>query len=130
MAGQRQRDPAINLFLVFHNLDEMANGEDHAANRRRVLECAGATNLSETKTAQRRRLNIRLAIGAADLAYDQGLFGFLVSHNSVPYEAAACSPFWPSRRAMISVTLRPRRCATMRGLCWFFSASNTARTML
>src|SRR6185312_4485603 len=77
----------------FNNLDEVANREDHAADRRRVFKRAGAANLSQTQPAQSRGLNIGLAVGAANLAHRHGLLGFFVSHNSVPYEAVTCSPF-------------------------------------
>src|SRR5579871_2294231 len=114
----------------FNNLDEVAHGIDHAANARRVFERAGTADFAQTESTQRRSLDIRLAICATDLAHRQRLTGFLFNHDICPYEAAACSPFWPSRRAMISVTLRPRRWATMRGLCWFLNPSKIARTML
>ncbi len=69
---------------------------------------------------------------AADLAHRDGFLrgrDFFSAMAQFP-TPRACSPFWPSRREMISVTLRPRRWATMRGLLLICSASNIARTML
>src|SRR5690242_16772439 len=96
-------------FAFFNYLYEVPDCENHSANGRRVFERARAADLSQAQPAQSRCLNIGLAIGASNLAHGHCLPGFLLRHGSFPYEADACSPFWPSRRAMISVTLRPRR---------------------
>src|SRR5512146_3340831 len=69
-----------NLLLVSNNLDEVANGIDHAADGRRVFKRSGTAYLAEPKPAQCRGLDVGLAIGAADLAHDERLLGFLVSH--------------------------------------------------
>src|SRR5580692_6896236 len=108
----------------FNNLDEMLHRADHAAHRRRIFQRARAANLAEAEAAQRRFLLLRLARRTLDLTHGHG---FLRGHYLSP---AGVSAFEPSRREMISATLRPRRCAIMRGDCWDFSASNVARTML
>src|SRR6185295_16591539 len=99
------------LLVFFDDLDEVLDGIDHAAHRRRVFQGAGAADLAETKAPQGRGLNVRLAVGAADLAHGYRLtgFSFLLGHGSSLSTRAQASAVWSSRRARISDTLRPRR---------------------
>src|SRR5438105_10808934 len=71
------------LLALFHHLDEVFDGVDHAAHRRRIFQSAGAANLAKAKAAQSRRLNFGLAVGAADLAHRDRLTGFcfLLGHD-------------------------------------------------
>src|SRR5882757_9827688 len=57
------------LLAFFDDLDEVLDRVDHATHRGRVLQCAGAANFAETESAQGRRLNLGLAVGAADLPH-------------------------------------------------------------
>src|SRR6185312_14757420 len=65
------------LLAFFHDLDEVLDGADHAADRRRILKRARAANLAEAETAQRCFLFLRAARGASDLPHRHRLACFL-----------------------------------------------------
>src|SRR5882757_1688444 len=64
------------LFAFFDDLDEVLDRMDHAAHRGGIFQGASAADFSQAEPAQRRGLNLRLAVGAADLAHRNRLPGF------------------------------------------------------
>src|SRR5262249_10217290 len=77
------------LLVIFDDLDEVPHGMDHAAHRRGVFQGASAADFAETQAAQGGGLNVRLAIGAANLAHSHRFPGhrltglcFLLGHGS------------------------------------------------
>src|SRR5690606_4523596 len=107
------------------DLDEVRDRVDHAADRGRILQLAGAVHLVQPQPDQGLALDLWPADRAADLLDDDRLCHLGLRHSAVASAGAACS-----RGGRMSATFLPRRLATMRGEFSSFSASKVARTML
>src|SRR3954470_20718462 len=101
------------LLALFHHFDEVLDGVDHAADGGRVFQGAGAANLAETQATQGCGLDVRLAVGAADLAHRYRLtrhrlpgFRFLLSHD---FSLSACIRI-PRRSGLRGGPGFPTRC--------------------
>src|SRR6188768_3276921 len=107
----------------------MPDGADHAADLGAVLELDRLVHLVEAEALQRRPL----VVGATDRG--AGLRDLDLRHIDYSATASASADasavlLTPSRRAIRSAILRPRRWATDFGLVCSFSASKVARIML
>src|SRR3954470_2563801 len=101
---------------------------EHAAHLGGVGQLHGAVHLVEPQPDQRLALVGRAADRGSGLGQlDRRHILYSVTSSA---SADASAPLRPSRRAIRSATLRPRRWATDLGLVCSFNASNVARTML
>src|ERR1043165_2504115 len=141
------RAPLLSLisfsFIVVHSLSllsrnrggllrhrhHMPDGADHAADLGAVLELDRLVDLVETEPLQRRPLIVGAADGGARLR-DLDLRHHAYSTTASASADASAGLATPSRRAIRSAILRPRRWATDFGLVCSFSASKVARIML